>query len=122
MIMLLDEKLSTMEDSARDCGLFLDEMSIDEAREMCPSLKKWYGNVTLPASEGLATKGLVFMLGGIDHRWKQTVAIEFTGNSVPDSNLKTVVSNIIEKAEAHKVCTCAFCDIRLWKCEQCNVG
>ncbi|XP_062565763.1 uncharacterized protein LOC134228019 isoform X1 [Armigeres subalbatus] len=103
MLLLLDEKLSLMDDCSRDCGLFLDEMSIDEAKELCPNLNKWYGTVTLPDSEALATKGLVFMLGGIAQRWKQTVAFEFTGNSVPGSCLKSIVEKIIEKAEDHNL-------------------
>jgi len=70
MLDLLQNKISGMRDCAKDCGLLLDEMSIDEAKELCPSTRKWFGYITLPPSENLANKGLVFMLGGIAERWK----------------------------------------------------
>jgi len=44
--------------------------------------KSFIGNVTLPEHEGIANHGLVFMLGGISSRWKQTVAYYFTSDSV----------------------------------------
>lgn len=103
MIGLLPDKLSVLDDNAKNCGLFLDEMSIDEAREICPTSKQWYGNVTLPPSDALASKGLVFMLGGISSRWKQIVGFEFTGNSIPEGQLKSIVLKIIEKAEEHNL-------------------
>lgn len=99
MLDLLGDKISVMDKDARDCGLYLDEMSIDEAKQLCPSSKKWYGCTTLPEAEELATKGLVFMLGGISTRWKQIVGFAFTGNSISEGHLKRMVLEIIEKAE-----------------------
>lgn len=113
--------MSALPDDAKDCGLFLDEMSIDEAKELCPNNKKWYGCPTLPPSEALATKGLVFMLGGVSHRWKQTVAFEFTGNSIPEGCLKPIVMDIIVKAEerglrVHFVTSdCGSANKTMWK-------
>lgn len=37
MIALLEDKISVLGDDAKDCSLFLDEMSIDEAKEVCPT-------------------------------------------------------------------------------------
>jgi len=42
-------------------------------------LNKNVGNIILPNHEGTVTNVLVFMLGGISTRWKQTVAYYFTG-------------------------------------------
>lgn len=88
-----------MSSSELDCGIVLDEMSIDEAVEYCSNNKKYFGTTTLPASEELATHALVFMLVGIHVRWKQIVAYEFTGNSIPKNCLKSVLDQLICKAE-----------------------
>ena len=42
--------------------------------EYDPSGGQVLGNVTLLGHSGSATHGLVFMLGGVTSRWKQTVA------------------------------------------------
>lgn len=55
---------------------------------------------TLPDHEGIANHGLVFMLGGICSRWKQTVAYYFTSNSVNGHTLKPIINSIISKAES----------------------
>lgn len=51
-------------------------------------------------SKDLATQGLVFMLASISHRWKQTVAFYLTGNSTDGSKFKTIILEIINKAES----------------------
>lgn len=89
-----------MTGSELDCGIILDEMSIDEAVEFCTNNQKYFGTTTMPPSNELATHGLVFMLAGIHVRWKQIVAYEFTGNSIPKHCLKSIVDQIIFKAES----------------------
>lgn len=56
------------------------------------------GQVTLPGHSRKTTHAMVFMLAGINARWKQTIAYYFTRNSVFGSVLKPIVSNIIMKA------------------------
>lgn len=96
---LLKHKVDSMSGEELDCGLILDEMSIDEAMEYCTNNQKYFGATTLPPSDELATHALVFMLAGVHVRWKQIVAYEFTGNSIPKGCLKSVVDEIISKAE-----------------------
>ena len=56
-------------------------------------LGKYVGFVTAPfREEKPATHALVFILRGISHSWKQTVAYYFTGNSTPGDLLWTVGS------------------------------
>lgn len=88
-----------MSEVERDCGLILDEMSLDEAIEYCASSKQLIGPTTLPPSELLATKALVVMLVGIAERWKQVVAYQLTKASIPAGHMKEFVLSIIEKAE-----------------------
>ncbi|XP_055617333.1 uncharacterized protein LOC129762814 [Toxorhynchites rutilus septentrionalis] len=82
----------------KDCGLVLDEMSIDEANEFCQNTKQFVGTTTLPMSQTLACKALVFMLVGIAARWKQVVAFEYTGNSIQKEFLKNAVLSAVSRA------------------------
>lgn len=88
-----------MTDIERDCGIVIDEMSLDEAEEWCASSKQFVGKTTLPPTDGLASKGLVVMIVGVAERWKQVVAYEFTKASIPPENLKQLVLHVIQKAE-----------------------
>lgn len=97
---LLDKKVQCMSTPERDCGLVLDEMSIDQSFSYCCNNKKYFGDVTIPGQTGRATHGLIFMLVGVYSRWKQVVAYFFTGNSIPDGFLKSVIVDIISRAEA----------------------
>lgn len=83
MIELLKHKVAGMSTIQKDCGLVLDEMSLDEAEEFCQNSKRFVGTTTLPKSANLASKALVLMLVGISDRWKQVVGYEFTTSSVP---------------------------------------
>lgn len=64
------------------CVLIMDEISITPSNLFDVSLNKNLGNITLPNHAGIATNVLVFMLGGISTRWKQSVAYYFTGHSI----------------------------------------
>ncbi|KAH7964445.1 hypothetical protein HPB51_027317 [Rhipicephalus microplus] len=64
------------------------------------------GATTIPLADGalppdcLATHGLVFMLGGITTRWKQTVAYHLTGNSFHAKTVKDIIIVIIKACAA----------------------
>lgn len=77
------------------CVLTLDEMSVTASVELDNRSGRFIGDVTLPGHSGVATHSMVFMLGGVSTRWKQTVAYFFTGNSVDGSVLCDIVLNII---------------------------
>jgi hypothetical protein len=76
----LSFKASSMIAEERMCCLTLDEMSITQSVEFDNRTGRFMGDVTLPQHSGSATHALVFMIGGITTRWKQTVAYFFTGN------------------------------------------
>lgn len=98
----LQLKISSFKsDKDRDCLIVLDEISITSGIQYDASVADYIGYVTLPDhnSKELATHGLVFLLAGISHRWKQTVAFYFTGNSTNGSKFKTIILEIINKAE-----------------------
>jgi len=65
------------------------------------------GYVTSPFSgDKPATHALVFILRGIAHSWKQTVAYYFTGNSTPGDLLWTVgdfISSVLISVAATKL-------------------
>ena len=52
----------------------------------------------LPKHEGEATKALVFMLGGVASRWKQTVAYHYTSNSIDGAVIGEIAIDIIRAA------------------------
>lgn len=91
-------KVVQMRPEERECCLTLDEMCIQEGLQYDRSSSCLRGGVTLPGHDGVATHALVFMLGGIATRWKQTVAYYFTGNSVRGETLKPVVLEVISRA------------------------
>ena len=81
MLNYLTVKTAVMTVEERFCVLTLDEMSITASVELDNRTGTFVGDVTLPGHSGTATHSLVFMLGGLRSRWKQTVAYFFTGNS-----------------------------------------
>lgn len=79
-----------------DCILTLDEMELKKSIDFCVATNSFVGSATLPNSENLlASKALVFMLGGITTRWKQTVAYYFTAESTDGSVLANIVIEIV---------------------------
>ena len=78
-------KVHDMSVHERECCLTLDEMSIAAGVEFDTRSGHFIGDVTLPDHTGVATHSLVFMLGGITTRWKQTVAYYYTANSTDGS-------------------------------------
>lgn len=91
-------KAESMEDVEKDCVLFLDEMEIAAAFELDRSEDILLGGTTLPSKpEEPANKALVFMLGGINQRWKQVIGYEFTGKHVDGALLKDYVLDIVRR-------------------------
>ncbi|XP_055535083.1 uncharacterized protein LOC129724340 isoform X2 [Wyeomyia smithii] len=117
---LLSSKVESMTEAERDCGLVLDEMSIDQSLSFCSNNKKFFGGVTIPTQSGKATHGLVIMLVGIASRWKQIAAYHFTANAIPDGFLMNMVLDIIRMSEkiglkVHFVTSdCGPNNIRMW--------
>lgn len=91
-------KVKEMKEEERLCCLTLDEMSLTSKYEFDPSSGDILGNVTLPRHSGNADHALVFMLGGITSRWKQTVAYHFTSSSTDGSVFHNIVLDIIQRA------------------------
>ena len=94
---------SDIPEMGRDVVVMWDEMSIKKGVQYAPGLQRWYGEVTLPGHEGIANKGLVFMLAGITVRFKQVLAYYYT-NDVTDGNVYgPIVRNIVQHVEACKL-------------------
>jgi len=97
----LEIKIQTFKnDHEKECVLIMDEMAITPSNLFDVSSNKNIGKVTLPHHEGTGTSVLVFMLGGISTRWKQTVAYFFTGKSVNGNIYHDIVVDIISKTES----------------------
>ena len=97
---LLAIKVHDMNAQERECCLTLDEMSITASVEFDNRTGNFIGDVTLPGHSGVATHCLVFMLGGITTRWKQTVAYYFTSNSTDGTVFASIVINIVQRCHA----------------------
>ena len=92
-------KVDVMKIHEKEYVLILDQMSITKSVDYDTSTSSYYGFVTLPEHYGQANHALVFMLGGISTRWKQTVAYYYTGSSVNGGVLKNIVLSIINCTE-----------------------
>ena len=104
MIQALKGKVeSDIPEMGRDVVVMWDEMSLTKGVQYAPGLQRWYGEVTLPEHEGIANKGLVFMLAGITVRFKQVLAYHYS-NDVTDGNVYgPIVRNIVQHVEACKL-------------------
>lgn len=76
----------------------LDEMAITPGTIYDTSLNKYFGQVTLSEHSGTATDVLVFMLAGVNSRWKQIVEYYFTSNTVFGSVFKNIIFTIFKKS------------------------
>jgi hypothetical protein len=124
---LLTNKIHEMKPQERLCALSFDEMSLESAFEYQVETGAFIGEATIPTNskdsgvKQLATKGLVFNLGGLSTRWKQIVAYHLTGNSIDPESLKAIVLDIINqcsKIGLHVmviVCDMGPCNQALWK-------
>ncbi|KAG0431605.1 hypothetical protein HPB47_021659 [Ixodes persulcatus] len=98
-------KIEFMTEIKRHACLKVDEMSITPGLDYDNSTKRIIGSPTRqpasPASRksALAMHALVFMLGGISSRWKQTVTYHFTGTSCNAKEVKDVCFDIMKEAE-----------------------
>ena len=79
----------------RECCMTLDEMSITAGVQYDNRNDNFLGGVTLPGHSGTDTHVLVFMLGGITTRCKQTIAHYYTGNSTDGRVFADIVIQII---------------------------
>ena len=86
-------------DLEHECMLILDEMSITCSKDYDVARSNFVGDVTLPGNSRIATHALVFMLGGIITRWKQTIAYYFTPNSENGEVLCEIIIDLVRKTE-----------------------
>jgi hypothetical protein len=121
-------KVESFNEIQKDCVFVLDEMAITPGKYYDTSMNMYFGDVTLPLHAGIATHVLVFMLAGINSRWKQMVAYYFTGNSVSGSVFQNIINSIFEKAAELKLNIISItshmgaCNQALWKKMQVGAG
>ncbi|KAJ8978026.1 hypothetical protein NQ317_000485 [Molorchus minor] len=99
---ILRTKVECMKLEEREAVLLVDEMAIKPGLEYDTALEKVVGRPTMLKSDGsnkenIATHALVFMLGGLTTRWKQTIAYEYTGTSYCAKEANQLIKNIICK-------------------------
>lgn len=94
-----------MEPQERHSTLMLDEIQLTPGLVFDNASGTLLGARTLPLADGslpsgsLATHALVFMLGGVSSRWKQTVAYHLTGNFFHAKSVKDFITQIIRDSE-----------------------
>ncbi|XP_075752306.1 uncharacterized protein LOC142818019 [Rhipicephalus microplus] len=97
VIDVLKIKAENMQDIEKDCALFLDEMEIARGYELDRAEDVVLGGQTMPENpDEPAHHALVFMVGGLNTRWKQVIAYHFTGSHVEGSILKDYVMKIVQ--------------------------
>ncbi|XP_077523635.1 uncharacterized protein LOC144134642 [Amblyomma americanum] len=99
-------KVNLMKPEERHAILMVDEMQITSGLVYYHSCCEVLGAPTLPLSDSslpddcLATHALVFMLGSLSTRWKQTIGYQLTGNSIHTASFKAHVVYLITACES----------------------
>lgn len=107
---MIETMLKDMPDAWRDYELVLDEIALKPEERWCHTLGKMVGMATLPTHTGLAKKGLVILLAGIQKRWKMSVAVYLCskkskeakcqrGLNVTGKAYGDIIDSVIEKAD-----------------------
>ncbi|KAK8762028.1 hypothetical protein V5799_026701 [Amblyomma americanum] len=101
----LASKVATFHNEERYAVLMLDEIQLTPGLDYDITTRSVIGRPTLPSSDPsaepvLATHALVFMLGGIASRWKQTVAYHFTAESFDAAKVLDLLFEIIRRCES----------------------
>lgn len=96
---MLENKIKEMQQHDLDCAIVFDEMSIQPGSNYCSNLKKFVGQVTLPGHTGIANHVMVFMIVSLHARWKQVVGYYFTNDTINSGCLKTIIFDLIQRAE-----------------------
>lgn len=92
VLQVLKHKAEAIQGIEKGCVLFMDEMEICQGFNHDRSLDYLFGGITVPyLAECVANHALVFMVGGLNMRWKQVIAYHFTGWSLNGSVLKDFV-------------------------------
>lgn len=92
-------KTSAMKHHQRHSVMTLDEMTIKASRRYDVKNDEFVGDVTLPGHKGIATKALVWMLGGITTKWKQPIAYHYTPSSVNGEVFVPILNKLLHKAK-----------------------
>ncbi|KAM7314519.1 uncharacterized protein ISCGN_004303 [Ixodes scapularis] len=101
----LKAKVSTMLPEERNAALMIDEMQITAGTDYDPSVKGLIGKLSTKlgpkatCTDGRATHAMVFMLGGMSSRWKQTVAYHLTGTSFCKLEMRNFIFTLIKECE-----------------------
>ncbi|XP_077488967.1 uncharacterized protein LOC144099493 isoform X1 [Amblyomma americanum] len=101
VIDLLRAKMGQLSGQECHAVLMYDEMQLTKSLDFDSSTNMLLGRPSVPLANSAlpescyATHALVFMLGGISTRWKQTVAYEFTGHSFHAQTVKEKINAII---------------------------
>ena len=97
---MLKPKVKSMPENERVCSLTIDAMSIKPSTQYDKSSHSFVGESTFPGHSGTATKAIVFMIGGVIKRWKETVCYHFTTDlGIDENECGALVSEIIINAE-----------------------
>ncbi|XP_077498707.1 uncharacterized protein LOC144109791 [Amblyomma americanum] len=101
----LPAKVDSMQNHEHHAFLMIDEIQITPGLAFDQTTGTVIGKPTVPLSDGslppytMATHALVFMLGGVTTRWKQTVAYHFSGNSFCSASVKSIIFDIVRACE-----------------------
>ena len=102
---LLKQKINILPEDQRICAMYFDEMAITSKMEYDIKSDSIIGSPTISPRKGNtpgdASKAIVFMIGGVNQRWKQVVAYHFIDTTVDSDEIHKVIIDIIE--ECYKI-------------------
>jgi len=98
-------KLATFNDQEKKCSIVFDEITLRPGYDYDIRTDTRMGEITPPfkpdkrnPGNKLAKHALVFILAGINTRWKQTIAFYFTGNSTDGNTMGSILDSLIQKS------------------------
>ena len=99
MIKMMKIKAEGLNVYERQIGLVFDEMAIAPGYCYNRRTDSFTGKVTLPGHDGIATKGLAFLVVGLSTRFKQVVGYHFSGNSSNGEVYENILMELIHLLE-----------------------
>ncbi len=112
LLKLLKIRVQRLPPSDRHCVLIADEISLKKSVDFCASTDKVFGvgkEESAAKEENFLNGAMVFMVAGLQAKWKQTVSYFFVKNAMPSDELVPVVKKTLDALAETGLSVHAFC-------------
>ena len=99
LLAMVNLKVEGIPMMGRNVMLLWDEITLQPGMQYAQGLDRWVGEVTLPDHEGMADKGLAFMIVGITVHFKQVVAYHYATSRTDGNVYGPIVRDIVTQVE-----------------------